>query len=87
MPVNSDGRAAIEALIGWHCEKYAPPRAVASVVPLAESEGDSRDEQADGPRDAQSGVSGCRLERQDRHTFPAEIVCAGGCMSRAATSI
>ena len=43
VPVNSDGRRAIEALIGWHGERYQNTKKKTSAVPIAERAGTAAD--------------------------------------------
>ena len=74
MPVNIDGRDAIEDLIDWHREKYGT--IAPSFVPISKQERIRRYEPAIGTRDAKKGVCRCRLERQTRDTQPTQKLCA-----------
>ena len=61
VPVNVDGRHAIEDLIHWHREHYKTIAPVVSIIPFAKQARICRDEQANRTRDAQESVSRCWL--------------------------
>ena len=76
VPVNVDGRAAIENLIDWHRGEIQNDFSVATVISIAKQERSCRDEQTNRTRDAQESVYRGRTQRQTRDTQSAEKFCA-----------
>ena len=69
VPVNVDGRHAIEDLICWHRGTLQNARSVASFIPLAKQARIRRDEQANRTRDAQESLRNSWLERKTGDTL------------------
>ena len=75
VPVNADGRRAIDALVNWHRPALPIRHIKTTVISVATQIRDRRTAPANRPRYTQKRVYRGGLERQTRDPFTAEVFC------------